>query len=80
VSRRADGAAGGPGEAGRALRLAVLGNAALIGGGVLAVTSHLPNGGPGVRLLFGAYLGFLARRVPYLVRAAPAIRSGTDIR
>jgi hypothetical protein len=95
-------AAGGPGEAGRALRLAVLGNVALIGGAVLAVTSHLHSGSPGVRLVFGAYLGtvmahfvvdaglwrlrdpfprmFLARRVPYLMRAAPAIRSGADIR
>jgi hypothetical protein len=95
-------AAGGPGEAGRALRLAVLGNVALIGGAVLAVTSHLHSGGPAVRLVFGAYLGavmahfvvdaglwrlrdpfprmFLARRVPYLMRAAPAVRSGADIR
>jgi hypothetical protein len=94
-------AAGGPGEAGRALRLAVLGNLALIGGAVLAVTSHLHSGGPAVRLVFGAYLGtvmahfvvdaglwrlrdpfpraFLARRVPYLMRAAPAVRSGADI-
>jgi hypothetical protein len=95
-------AAGGPGEAGRALRLAALGNVALIGGAVLAVTSHLHSGGSGVRLVFGAYLGavmahfvvdaglwrlrdpfpraFLARRVPYLMPAAPAIRSGADIR
>lgn len=95
-------AAGGPGEAGRALRLAVLCNVALIGGAVLAVTSHLHTGGPAVRLVFGAYLGavmahfvvdaglwrlrdpfprvFLARRVPYLMRAAPAVRSGADIR
>ena len=95
-------AAGGPGEAGRALRLAVLCNVALIGGAVLAVTSHLHSGGPAVRLAFGAYLGavmahfvvdaglwrlrdpfpraFLARRVPYLMRAAPAVRSGADIR
>ena len=95
-------AAGGPGEAGRALRLAVLGNVALIGGAVLAVTSHLHSGGPAVRLVFGAYLGavmahfvvdaglwrlrdafprvFLARRVPYLMRTAPAVRSGADIR
>ena len=94
-------AAGGPGEAGRALRLAVLCNVALIGGAVLAVTSHLHSGGPAVRLVFGAYLGavmahfvvdaglwrlrdpfprvFLARRVPYLMRAAPAVRSGADI-
>ena len=95
-------AAGGPGEAGRALRLAVLCNVALIGGAVLAVTSHLHSGGPAVRLVFGVYLGavmahfvvdaglwrlrdpfprvFLARRVPYLMRAAPAVRSGADIR
>jgi hypothetical protein len=95
-------AAGGPGGAGRALRLAVLCNVALIGGAVLAVTSHLHGGGPAVRLVFGAYLGavmahfvvdaglwrlrdpfpraFLARRVPYLMRAAPAVRSGADIR
>ena len=95
-------AAGGPGEPGRALRLAVLCNVALIGGAVLAVTSHLHSGGPAVRLVFGAYLGavmahfvvdaglwrlrdafprvFLARRVPYLMRAAPAARSGADIR
>ncbi len=95
-------AAGGPGEAGRALRLAVLCNVALIGGAVLAVTSHLHSGGPAVRPVFGAYLGavmahfvvdaglwrlrdpfprvFLARRVPYLMRAAPAVRSGADIR
>jgi hypothetical protein len=94
-------AAGGPGEAGRVLRLAVLGNVALIGGAVLALTSHLHSGGPAVRLVFGAYLGavmahfvvdaglwrlrdpfpraFLARRVPYLIRAAPAVRSGADI-
>ena len=92
-------AAGGPGEAGRALRLAVLCNVALIGGAVLAVTSHLHSGGPAVRLAFGAYLGavmahfvvdaglwrlrdpfprvFLARRVPYLMRATPAVRTGT---
>jgi len=50
-------AVGGPGQAGRALRLAVLGNVALLGGAVLAVTSHLHSGGPAVRLLFGAYLG-----------------------
>ena len=95
-------AKGGPGEAGRVLRLAVLGNVALIGGAVLAVTSHLHSGDPAVRLVFGAYLGavmahfvvdaglwrlrdpfpraFLARRVPYLMRAAPAVRSGADIR
>jgi hypothetical protein len=95
-------AAGRPGEAGRGLRLAVLGNVALIGGAVLAVTSHLHSGVPAVRLVFGAYLGavmahfvvdaglwrlrdpfpraFLARRVPYLMRAAPAVRSGADIR
>jgi hypothetical protein len=95
-------AAGGPGEAGRALRLAVLCNVALVGGAVLAVTSHLHSGGPAVRLVFGVYLGavmahfvvdaglwrlrdpfprvFLARRVPYLMRAAPAVRSGADIR
>ena len=96
-------AVGSPGEAGRALRLAVLCNVALIGGAVLAVTSHLHSGGgPGVRLLFGVSLGavkahfvvdaglwrlrdpfpraFLARRVPYLMRAAPAVRSGADIR
>jgi hypothetical protein len=99
-------AAGGPGEgrwgSGRALRLAVLGNVALIGGAVLASTSHLHSGGPAVRPVFGAYLGavmahfvvdaglwrlrdpfpraFLARRVPYLMRAAPAVRSEADIR
>jgi hypothetical protein len=95
-------AAGAPGETGRALRLAVLANVALLGGAVLAVTSHLHSGGPGVRLVFGAYLGavmahfvvdaglwrlrdpfpraFLARRVPYLMRAASAVRSGADIR
>jgi hypothetical protein len=95
-------AAGGPGEAGRALRLAALCNVALIGGVVLAMTSHLHSGGPAVRLTFGAYLGavmahfvvdaglwrlrdpfpraFLARRVPYLARAAPAVTSGADIR
>jgi hypothetical protein len=50
-------AVGGPGQAGRALRLAVLGNVALLGGAVLAVTSHLHSGGPALRLLFGAYLG-----------------------
>ena len=95
-------AAGGPGGAGRALRLAVLCNVALIGGAVLAVTSHLHRGAPAARLAFGAYLGavmahfvvdaglwrlrdpfprvFLARRVPYLMRAAPVVRSGADIR
>jgi hypothetical protein len=96
-------AAGAPGETGRALRLAVLCNVALLGGAVLAVTSHLHSGGPAaVRLVFGAYLGavmahfvvdaglwrlrdpfprvFLARRVPYLMRAASAVRSGADIR
>jgi len=50
-------AVGGPGQAGRALRLAVLGNVALLGGAVLAATSHLHSGGPALRLLFGAYLG-----------------------
>ena len=95
-------AAGGPGKAGRALRLAVLCNVALIGGAVLVAASHLHSGGPPARLVFGAYLGavmahfvvdaglwrlrdpfprvFLARRVPYLMRAAPAVRSGADIR
>jgi hypothetical protein len=95
-------AAGGPGQAGRALRLAVLCNVALLGGAVLAVTSHLHSGGPALRLLFGAYLGavmahfvvdaglwrlrdplaraFLARRLPYLMGATPAARSGGDIR
>jgi len=95
-------AAGGPGQAGRALRLAAWCNVALIGGVVLALTSHLHRGGPAVRLAFGAYLGavmahfvvdaglwrlrdpfpraFLARRVPYLMRATPAIRSAADIR
>ena len=85
--------AGGSGEAGRALRLAVLCNVALLGGAVLAMGSHLHDGGPAERLVFGAYLGtvmahfvvdaglwrlrdpfpraFLARRVPYLMRAAP---------
>ena len=49
--------ASGPGQAGRALRLAVLGNVALLGGAALALTSHLHGGGPAGRLLFGAYLG-----------------------
>src|SRR5260370_4091917 len=38
-------AAGGPGEAGRALRLAVLCNVALIGGAALPGAPPLPNGG-----------------------------------
>jgi hypothetical protein len=92
----------GLGQGGRALRLAALGNVALLGGAALAVTSHLHSGGPAVRLLFGAYLGavmahfvvdaglwrlrdplaraFLARRLPYLMGATPAARSGGDIR
>jgi hypothetical protein len=92
----------GQGQGGRALRLAALGNVALLGGAVLAATSHLHSGGPAARLLFGAYLGavmahfvvdaglwrlrdplaraFLARRLPYLMAATPAVRSGGDIR
>jgi hypothetical protein len=50
-------AAGGRRRAGRTLRLAALGNIALLGGAALEVTSHLHGGAPAGRLLFGAYLG-----------------------
>ncbi len=51
-------AGGGPvGGTVRALRLAVLVNIMLIGGAVLEVTSHLHDGEPGVRVLYGMYLG-----------------------
>ncbi len=36
---------------------ALLLNVALVGGGLLALTSHLHSGGAGERLVFGAYLG-----------------------
>lgn len=50
-------AGGRPGTPARLARLALLANIALAGGAVLAAFSHLHGGGPGVRLLFGAYLG-----------------------
>jgi hypothetical protein len=41
----------------RAFRLAVLVNVMLIGGAILEVTSHLHDGEPAVRVLYGMYLG-----------------------
>jgi hypothetical protein len=42
---------------GRAIRLAVLANVALIGGAALSAASHLHGAAPAGRLVFGAYLG-----------------------
>jgi hypothetical protein len=50
----AAGSARGPG---RVIKLAVLGNVALVGGALLSGASHLHGSVPAVRLLFGAYLG-----------------------
>jgi len=50
-------AAGGERRPGRALRLAVFCNIALVGGALLATASHLHGAAPAGRLLFGAYLG-----------------------
>ncbi len=50
-------AAGGHRVRGRAIGVLVLGNIALAGGALLAAASHLHNGAPLLRLLFGAYLG-----------------------
>ena len=41
----------------RVIKLAVLGNVALIGGALLSGASHLHGSAPALRLLFGAYLG-----------------------
>jgi hypothetical protein len=41
----------------RVIRLAALSNIALIGGAILAVTSHLHNAQPEMRIFYGAYLG-----------------------
>jgi hypothetical protein len=55
----ADGAsrAHGAGGPSRPVRLATLGNVALIGGALLSTASHLHNSSPAGRLVFGAYLG-----------------------
>jgi hypothetical protein len=45
------------GSGGRLVRLAVLGNVALLGGAALERASHLHAAAPAERLLFGAYLG-----------------------
>jgi len=45
------------GSGGRLVRVAVLGNVALLGGAVLERASHLHGAAPAERLLFGAYLG-----------------------
>jgi hypothetical protein len=50
---RAHGASG----ASRAMRLAIFGNVALIGGALLSTASHLHNSSPAGRAVFGAYLG-----------------------
>ena len=50
-------AAGEPRPTSRMLRLAALGNIAVVGGAVLEATSHLHGSVPAGRLLFGAYLG-----------------------
>ena len=50
-------AAGSPRGSQRVLRLAALGNVALIGGIVLNAASHLHGGGVAARGVFGAYLG-----------------------
>jgi hypothetical protein len=49
--------AGGRPRVGRAIRLAILGNIAVIGGAALSAASHLHGAAPAGRLLFGAYLG-----------------------
>jgi hypothetical protein len=50
-------AAGGQRGPGRALRLAVLCNVALLGGAILVTASHLHGAPAAGRLLYGAYLG-----------------------
>jgi hypothetical protein len=50
-------AAGDPRPTSRMLRLAALGNIAVVGGAVLEAASHLHGSVPAGRLLFGAYLG-----------------------
>jgi hypothetical protein len=50
-------AAGDPWPTSRMLRLAALGNIAVVGGAVLEAMSHLHGAVPAGRLLFGAYLG-----------------------
>jgi hypothetical protein len=50
-------AAGSAQGAGRVVKLAVLGNVALVGGALLSGASHLHGSAPALRLLFGAYLG-----------------------
>jgi hypothetical protein len=84
-----------PASSGRLLPLAVLCNVALIGGAVLAATSHLHGAAPAGRLLFGAYLGAVMAhfvidagmwrmRDPFprkfLARRAPYLVSAADIR
>ena len=46
-----------PDQPSRLVRLAMLGNVALIGGAALSTASHLHDAAPAGRLLFGAYLG-----------------------
>ena len=50
-------AAGGGGGTGRVVRLAALGNIALLGGAALSVASDQLTAGPVLRLLYGAFLG-----------------------
>ncbi len=50
-------AAGSASGTGKAVKLAVLGNVALVGGALLSGASHLHGSGPLLRTLFGAYLG-----------------------
>ncbi len=50
-------AAASPSGTGRAVKLAVLANVALVGGALLSGASHLHGSGPLLRILFGAYLG-----------------------
>ena len=45
------------GQANPVLRLAVLCNVAVAGGLVLSLASHLHGSAPGIRWLYGAYLG-----------------------
>jgi hypothetical protein len=52
-------AAGSASGTGRAVKLAVLGNVALVGGALLSGASHLHGSAPLLRPLFGAYLGAL---------------------
>lgn len=49
----------GAAKHGSLIRIGLLANIALIGGAALSAASHLHDGGPAARLVFGAYLGIV---------------------